>query len=126
MEFRLNPNNHYTSQVLDMEFIDNVTRGKVAMKINLIKAFLEQTPIIIQELEESVGSYNEQEVKNVAHKAKSSVQVMGMNNTVDALSSLESMEISRANKEMAHEKFNEIKSLCSQAYEELKRMLLVL
>ncbi|TFH39144.1 MAG: Hpt domain-containing protein [Bacteroidia bacterium] len=74
---------------VNVSYIEEVCGKDKEIIAEMVKIFCDQVPEIIQELKENYSSGNYYELGLVAHKAKSSVAIMGMTDLSGKLKELE-------------------------------------
>lgn len=73
----------------DLTYLESMSMGSNEMIIEMVELFIEQIPEFTDGLQSLLKDSNYSELGALAHKAKSSVAVMGMNQTADLLKQLE-------------------------------------
>jgi HPt (histidine-containing phosphotransfer) domain-containing protein len=74
---------------INMEYLDSVSGGDAGIITELLAIFKEQSTEIYDEMKSFLASKNYQSLGLLAHKAKSSVAIMGMNELADMLKTFE-------------------------------------
>ena len=75
--------------ITDLSYLRNMTDGNPELIREMIEIFLDQVNEYIREMQQSYEQKNWQALSRIAHKAKSSVVIMGMHNLADMLNELE-------------------------------------
>jgi HPt (histidine-containing phosphotransfer) domain-containing protein len=76
-------------QFINMEYLDSVSAGDQGIISELVVIFKEQTVEIYNEMKSYLASKNYNSLGLLAHKAKSSVAIMGMKELADMLKTFE-------------------------------------
>lgn len=71
-------NNAITEKVCKLDYLVNVTRGNKQMMSNIIKVFLEETPVELNKLNEAIGKTDYPVISDMSHKIKSSFSIFGI------------------------------------------------
>jgi HPt (histidine-containing phosphotransfer) domain-containing protein len=74
---------------IKMEYLDSVSGGDTGIIGELVQIFREQSVEIYNEMSSFLTSQDYKSVGLLAHKAKSSVAIMGMNDLADMLKTFE-------------------------------------
>ena len=99
---------------LDLSYLESVTDGDKELMKDLIDIFKSQIPEFITEFDEAFTEKDATTLSKIAHKAKSSVAIMGLNDLASELASFEN----EANQGVFKDSFsNYIKSFESQCLE---------
>ena len=75
---------------LDLTYLESVTDGDKDLMKDLIDIFKSQIPEFITEFKDAFAEKDADTLGRIAHKAKSSVAIMGLNDLASELSSFES------------------------------------
>lgn len=67
-----------TNHLFDLSYLNQIFQGNSAMINSIIELFLQQVPEYIGEMEDSVNIKNFQALHPLAHKAKSSIAMLGL------------------------------------------------
>jgi HPt (histidine-containing phosphotransfer) domain-containing protein len=106
-------------KVISPEYLENVTGGDPEITEELVNIFKSQVPEFIYEMK---GLYNKgmwYELGLLAHKAKSSVAVMGMDTTATMLKTFELQAKAGENEDAYMDYINQFASEAGVAVEEL-------
>lgn len=74
---------------LDLSYIESVTEGDKGLIIELINIFKEQVPEFTSEFNSAFANKETEVLKQIAHKAKSTVAIMGLNELTAILAKFE-------------------------------------
>ncbi len=83
-------------KVIDFSYIQSATDGDADLTKELVDVFKLQIPEFIQDFELAIQNQDVEKIGKVAHKAKSSVQIFGMQTLAEQLNSIEE-EIDKQN-----------------------------
>lgn len=107
----------------DLEYLRTITEGDTESVRELIVLFIEQVPEFIENLNKFLVEKRYAELGNEAHKAKSSVMIMGMEELGHDMKTLQLDTISRINVENYAPLVAKFELQCLAAVEELNREL---
>ncbi len=104
----------------DLSYLLKMTDKNNELIMEIIEIFVTQVEEIWNEMQDyyNKGDYNS--LGMIAHKAKTSVSIMGMNSLSKKLKDLELFCRDNKNQELYQDIINEFKTDCLQAIEELK------
>ena len=108
------------SKIVDLEYIREMTDNEEAAIKEMVDLFIEQIPMFIDELKNDLKTGNWQELAGMAHQVKSSVAIMGMEETASLLKELEINAKKKAHVQQYPKMISRIEHDCRQAIEELK------
>jgi len=107
----------------NLNYLRTITEGDISSMREIVILFMEQVPEFIHNLKKLLAEERYAELGNEAHKAKSSVMIMGMENLGHDLKSLQLATISGTKKETYALHVSRFESECLAAVEELKQAL---
>jgi hypothetical protein len=107
----------------NLNYLQTITEGDTASMRELITLFIEQVPEFIGNLKKHLAEEQYIELGKEAHKAKSSVMIMGMEDLGHDLKTLQLDTMSGINKETYAEHVNRFETECLAAVEELNLAL---
>ena len=70
--------NNSASQLFDLSYLNQIFQGNTAMINSIIEMFLKQVPGYIEEMEQCVTDNKLKSLHPLAHKAKSSIAMLGL------------------------------------------------
>lgn len=70
--------NTSTNDLFDLSYLNQLFQGNSTMINSIIELFLQQVPSYIDEMEDSINLKNYQALHPLAHKAKSSIAMLGL------------------------------------------------
>jgi HPt (histidine-containing phosphotransfer) domain-containing protein len=85
---------------INPEYLESVTGGEISIITELVNMFKEQVVEIYTEMESLYSQHEYRQLGLLAHKAKSSVAIMGMSALADMLTDFELTANARENIEM--------------------------
>jgi HPt (histidine-containing phosphotransfer) domain-containing protein len=106
--------------VTDLSYLRKMTEGNPDLLREMVEIFLNQVPEYAREMQESCDQENWQALSRVAHRAKSSVAIMGMHSLAEMLKDLESYSRERKNVDKFPEYIHRFNVECNEASQELK------
>ena len=107
----------------NLNYLQTITEGDSASMRELITLFIEQVPEFIENLKKHLAAEEYLELGKEAHKAKSSVMIMGMDNLAHELKTLQLDTISGIKKESYPQHVSNFEYECLAAVEELNQVL---
>jgi HPt (histidine-containing phosphotransfer) domain-containing protein len=110
----------------NLSYLQNITGGDTNSIRELINLFIEQVPEFIGNLRNHLEEQRYIELGREAHKAKSSVMIMGMDDLGHDLKALQMATISGTGVETYAQHVSRFESECIIAVEELQQALLKL
>ena len=107
----------------NLSYLQNITGGDAETIRDLINLFIEQVPEFIGNLKNHLKEEKYIELGREAHKAKSSVMIMGMDDLGHDLKSLQLATIAGTKQETYAQHVIRFETECLAAVEELKEAL---
>ena len=107
----------------DLNYLRTITEGDSVAMREIINMFIEQVPEFIGNLNKYLKEEKYAELGKEAHKAKSSVMIMGMDDLGHDLKALQLATISRIRKENYAQQVSRFETECLAAVEELNQVL---
>lgn len=108
----------------NLNYLRTITEGDTESMREIIILFIEQVPEFIANLKKHLSEERFAELGSEAHKAKSSVMIMGMENLGHDLKSLQLATIAGTQKETYAQHVSRFETECNAAIEELKLALI--
>ena len=105
----------------DLSYLKEVTGGETEFMKDMIGIFMEQVPEFIENMEKHFASGEYIELGKEAHKAKSSVIILGMNDLGVKMKELQILTEKNEGIEAYPSYIENFKTQCLGAIEELKR-----
>jgi HPt (histidine-containing phosphotransfer) domain-containing protein len=110
----------------NLKYLQDITEGDRESMREIINLFIEQVPEFIGNLKKHLAGENYVALGNEAHKAKSSVLIMGMENLGRDLKILQLATISGSAKDTYAHHVSRFETECLIAVGELKQALITL
>ena len=107
----------------NLDYLRTITEGDTESIRELIILFIEQVPEFIENLKKFLAEGRYAELGNEAHKAKSSVMIMGMDELGHDMKSLQLDTIAKTGVDTYAERVNRFEFQCLAAVEELNKEL---
>lgn len=117
----MNTSNH--GQLFDLSYLNQVFQGNQEMIHNIIQLFLEQVPQYIEEMEDCVVRNDLISLHPLAHKAKSSIAMLGLRSMEKRIVEIETNSKQHHNLEGLPSLVHEVKSECNLVNEQLRGLL---
>ena len=108
----------------NLDYLRNITGGDPDSIREIITLFIEQVPEFIGNLNKHLKEKNYPELGKEAHKAKSSVMILGMEDLGHDLKALQMATINKIGEETYGEHVTRFEDQCLMAIVELKQELL--
>ena len=109
--------------VISVEHLHSLSRGNTTFIKEIIHLFLEQNPIEINDVEKAIEHKDYATISSVAHKMKTSVGFIGIEQLLQPLNQLEKLAISQGNANDILGIFKNVKATCHEASMELRLFL---
>ena len=106
----------------NLTYLESITEGDSAIIQEMIDLFILQVPEFIENLNRCLRDGNYVELGKEAHKAKSSVMIMGMDELGRDLKALQLATIAGTNEDLYAQYVNKFKLQCLGAVDELKKV----
>jgi len=107
-------------RVTDMQFLKQFTGGKEDKQQKYIGMFLENAPKLLDSLEKALAIKDYNTIKIAAHSLKPQLSYMGVKEDVSNIFLIEQSSGESAHQESLPQLVNNLKRICSKAFEELK------
>lgn len=108
---------HYA--IIDPNHLYSLSRGNNAFIKDIVQLFLDQNPLELSEIEKAIDQQNYASISSIAHKMKTSVGFIGIEQLLAPLNKLEKLAISQGNTNDINSLFSEVKITCQKAIGEL-------
>lgn len=117
----MNSSNH--DQMFDLSYLNQIFQGNQEMINNIIQLFLEHVPQYIEEMVECVNQNDLIALHPLAHKAKSSISMLGLKSIEQQMRQIEQASKQHKNLEQLPSLVSDVKSECDLVYEQLRGVL---
>ncbi len=108
---------------INLEYFDALTVGDTGLKIRLMSIMLDETPAELALLKEYGANKNYEGIRSIAHKMKSSLQYMGLDETFEMVKSIEAAAKEKSDIKVIQEKINTVILSCESALIQLQSAL---
>jgi len=108
---------HYA--IINPDHLYSLSRGNNAFIKDIVQLFLDQNPLELSEIEKAIDQQNYASISSIAHKMKTSVGFIGIEQLLAPLNKLEKLAISQGNTNDINSLFSEVKITCQKAIGEL-------
>ena len=115
--------NTSTTLRYDLSYLNQVFQGNREMINNIITLFLQQVPDYIREMEECVRKNEPLSLHPLAHKAKSSVSMLGIKDMEVDILQIEQDSKNLRNLEALPSLVGRVRENCNLVYDQLKEQL---
>ena len=106
-------------KIVDLTYLNSMADGSTEVIIEMIGLFKQQIPEFTGEMETHLKNEDWLALSKIAHKAKSSITIMGMNDLADELKRLELLAKEAKNIEDYPAVIEKFKTDCQRAVREL-------
>ena len=107
--------------VIDLQYLKELSGGDKEYEKEMTKQFMEAIPGEIRSLEEAFHNNDLPEIRRIAHQLKTTISVMGLNETLNP--SLDSLEYNYSHAQSSLNDFHIIKTICFGAMAEAEKLL---
>ncbi len=107
---------------IDLTYLESVTDGNKDLMKELIDIFKMQVPEYLDDFKAAYDAKDMRAVGKIAHKAKSSVAIMGMASLVNQLRELEQLGTDNVFKPECQVYIDNFKLSCTEAIEQLDKL----
>ena len=108
--------------VTDLSYLRKMTDGNADLMREMIEIFLDQVNEYSREMNQSFEQKNWHALSRIAHKAKSSVAIMGMHSLAEMLKDLEILSREQKDVDKFPNYIYRFTAECNEAREELKTL----
>ena len=112
---------HYA--IINPDHLYSLSRGNNAFIKDIVQLFLDQNPLELSEIEKAIDQQNYASISSIAHKMKTSVGFIGIEQLLAPLNKLEKLAITQGNTNDINSLFSEVKITCQKAIGELTAFL---
>ena len=113
----------FNDQMFDLSYLNQIFQGNKDMINDIIKLFLDQVPEYIGEMEDCVERNDLLRLHPIAHKAKSSIAMLGLKNMEINILQIEQDSKHNRNMEALPNLVNQVKDECDIVYDQLRTLL---
>lgn len=105
--------------VTDLSYLREVVMGDEEIMLETAKAFVEETPRILENMREHFSHQEWDKLYKQAHKIKPSMEYMGMTQARELILDIENQAKSREISKNMGDQIEELESICTKAIDEL-------
>ncbi len=109
-------------QIVNLTYLEDMSGGNKEVMKEMINIFISQVSEFGEEMEELNNNKEYFKLGNLAHKAKSSISIMGMEDLAKELKEFEILAKEKKDINNYEEFINHFKQLCDLAIDELKEI----
>jgi len=113
----------FNDQLFDLSYLNQIFQGNKDMINDIIKLFLDQVPEYIGEMVDCVERNDLLRLHPLAHKAKSSIAMLGLKNMEINILQIEQDSKHNRNMEALPNLVNQVKDECDIVYDQLRTLL---
>lgn len=110
-------------KIINTNHLNSLSRGNTSFIKEIVTIFLEQNPIEIMELEKAIEFKDYDAIRSIAHKMKTSVGFIGLEQLLEPLNQIETLAIENSNIMGIQPLFEYIKTTCEEAVCELTSLI---
>lgn len=114
---------HHPNRLFDLSYLNQIFQGNQEMIRNIIGLFLQQVPQYIQEMEECLHRNDLAGLHPLAHKAKSSISMLGLRTMEEMVLRIERSSKEHRNIEQLPELVAQVRTECELANRQLSALL---
>lgn len=108
-------------QVCDLTYLFELAKGDMRFVREMVQVFLEENGGELDKLEQAIQEENYHELRQIAHKLRSSVPYVGLDLRIgDELQTMEDLARRQQGMEEITTCFQKVREVCSAAIEELR------
>ena len=109
-------------QIVNLTYLEDMSGGNKEVMKEMINIFISQVSEFAEEMKDLNNNKEYFKLGNLAHKAKSSISIMGMENLAKELKEFELLAKEKKDVAKYEEFINHFKQLCDLAIDELKEI----
>lgn len=100
---------------ISFEYLNTVTEDDEDLKLRMMRIMLDETPMELKSLEEAAAASQWDNLRAVAHKMKSTMQFLGLEDTLETVKFIEVSARERTHLEQIPEKVRSVVQVCTRA-----------
>jgi HPt (histidine-containing phosphotransfer) domain-containing protein len=108
---------------INLSYLESMSGGSKSLVKEMVEIFLEQVPEFTGEMKEFLSKKDYQSLGLLAHKAKSSVAIMGMDELAQSLKDFELLAKENKDVESYPSYIEKFEQSCKEAVKELKDII---
>lgn len=111
------------ASVIDLEYLTQLSEGDDDFSISMLSYFIDNTPVVLNELKEFYDASEWKALRNAAHKFKPQLTFMGIKSIFEDVENIEQSANYVQNTDQIPPLITKVDQVCRQAIEELKMEL---
>jgi len=115
--------NEHEMVKIDLVYLKQVSGNNTEFIMQMIEMFLKNTPVALEEMNEKFKQQNWEELRNIAHKIKSTYTYVGLSDVQKLLAEIEQYSTSKTNLEKLPHLMEEVESKSKEAFKALEEEL---
>ncbi len=104
----------------DLTYLNGLANGKTDFVIQMLSIFIEQTPTVLEKLNEAITNKDWATVRTIVHKMKPSITFTGLKEIEQDVPAMEEYAESGSHLELIPSLYEKMKKVCTEAILELK------
>jgi len=108
---------------IDLTYLRNISAGDNNLIKEMLEVFIEQVPEFTKNLEEAIKNKDIKVIAAIAHKAKSSAQIVGLNGLAESLKNLEHDALNNLKQNEYFYYLNNFKTTTTEAITKFKQII---
>ena len=108
------------TEQLDLNYLDAITDDDNDLKTRMLGIMLDETPIELRRLEEQAAASNWAGVRATAHKMKSTMQFLGLHDTLEQVKFIELSAREGTNLDEVHDRIKKVTKVCNEVMESIR------
>ncbi len=105
----------------DLTYLNRIAEGSDDFVKKMIETFIVQTPVLLQRMSDCEHEKKWDELRDVTHKLKPSIDFMGIQSLWETVKDIEKYAGKKTNLELLPDLLNKVNVVCVSAIEELKQ-----
>jgi PAS domain S-box-containing protein len=115
-----NGNNSRHESLIDLDYLEQLSEGDDDFSISMLSYFLDNTPVVMQEMRDFFEAKDWKALRNVAHKFKPQLTFMGIKSVFQDVENIEQSSAKVTQTDRIPLLIDKVDSVCKKAMEELK------
>jgi PAS domain S-box-containing protein len=115
-----NGNNSNHEPLIDLDYLEQLSEGDDDFSISMLSYFLDNTPVVMQEMRDFFEAKDWKALRNVAHKFKPQLTFMGIKSVFQDVENIEQSAAKVTQTDHIPVLIDKVDSVCKKAMEELK------
>jgi hypothetical protein len=111
---------------IDLSYLREIAEGNNDFIRKMIRAYLAQTPVMLEDMSRSISGKKWKDLRGIAHKMKPSLDFVGIHSIKQTVKDIEKFSQEESHLEMLPGMVETVRITCTQAMEELQHELEIL